>query len=165
MIALAIHVVKEGEPLAEEDILQHTTITCSGKKGIMTTEELASLNASITEALKHIKPYNGPSRIWFAFQDSLMEGCHRLYAIVSDLPVSPHTTKLLAQLALRLDRKLQHGVDDSNGIVGTCIEEIVAVLQKFAKIDPECIEVFSMLLRQSTVFDWEAPLIRMFDER
>ena len=39
--------------------------------------------AEISGALRYIKAYEGPSRIWFVYQDSLIEGRNRLSAIFS----------------------------------------------------------------------------------
>ena len=73
------------------------------------------------------------------------EGCNRLSAIVSELPVGIVTTQLLVDLSLRLDQKLQRGgVDDSDGVVGGFIEKVVSVLQEYAKLDPSCVEAFKI---------------------
>ena len=116
--------------------------------------------------MKYIKPYTGPSRTWFANQDSLREGCNRLSAIVSELPVNKETTEVLIKMLLRLDKKLCFGgVDDSNGIVGGFIDETVRILIEYARMDSACIEIFKLLVGQQTCFGWEEPLVRIFDER
>jgi len=62
-----------------------------------------------------------------------------LSAIISDLPISLQTAKLLVSLLLRIDKKLMNGgVDDSDGAVGGFIEQTVQILQEYSKIDPEC---------------------------
>src|SRR3989338_8647351 len=116
MVALAIYAVLNGKPLASEDKQQRSEVKCGDRREVLNKDELAAVKESITEAMKYIKPYHGPSRTWFANQDSLREGCARLAAVVSDLPVNAQTAELLVKLLLRLDRKLQiGGVDDSNG--------------------------------------------------
>ena len=73
---------------------------------------------------------------------------------------------LLVKLLLRLDKKLQvGGVDDSNGIVGGFMSEVVEMLEEFAQVDPACIEAFEPLVGIQTCFGWEEPLVRIFDER
>ena len=62
MAALALYVVMSDQPLSKE--------------------EFGEVRKSITESMKYIKPYSGPSRTWFANQDSLREGCNRLSAIL-----------------------------------------------------------------------------------
>jgi len=79
--------------------------------------------------------------------------------------VSGQTAKLLVDLLLRLDKKLcQGGVDDSNGIVGGFIYEIVDMLQEYAKFDPACIKAFEKFYNQSTCFEWEESLVKILDE-
>ena len=116
--------------------------------------------------MRYIKPYRGPSRTWFANQDSLREGCNRLSAIVSDLPVSKQVADILVKLLLRLEKKLSvGGVDDSNGIVGGLAGELVALLEEFAQIDPSCIDAFEPLCGKQYCFGWEEPLVRILDEK
>ena len=96
-VALAIHMVKNGEPLTEEDMhLVHAPI-CSGTKGELSESKLAATKREITTYLRYIKPYNGPSRIWFAYQSDLSEGCHRLAKVVSELPVSVQTHEVVGE--------------------------------------------------------------------
>ncbi len=162
MVALAIHVVKEGRPLAKKDKKQAHTPTCSGKLGKLSDGDFATTKKAITSAMRYVKPYRGPSRTWFAYQNSLSEGCNRLSAIVSDLPVGEHTASLLVNLLLRLDKKLcTGGVDDSNGIVGGFVEEVVEVLKECAKLDLKCIKSFANLKDRETCFGWEEPLLKL----
>jgi len=166
VVALALHAVMDGQPLDDEDKQQISEVRCSGKREELTKDELASIKKNITASMKHIKPYHGPSRTWFANQDSLQEGCNRLRAIVSDLPVNQQTAEVLVKLLLRLDKKLcSGGVDDSNGIVGGFMSEIVQLLIEYARIDSECIKAFNALTGiGTTCFGWEEPLVRIYDE-
>ncbi len=160
MVAVAIYAVKSGKPLTDEDRHLVSQPTCGGKLGILNKSELSAVKKSITGAMKYIKPYNGPSRIWFSYQNSLSEGCNRLSKIVSELPVSKQTVKLLVDMLLRLDDKLcRGGVDDSDGTVGRFIEEIVQMLKEYAKLDPSCAKAFSELKGKETCFGWEKPLL------
>lgn len=161
-VALALRVVLGGRPLTEGDKLQQTDPSCSGKVAESTSAQLVKIKQDITAATRYIKPYSGPSRIWFAYQNSLDEGCNRLSAIVSDIPVNLQTAKLLVGTLLRLDRKLTHsGVDDSNGTVGGFIQQTVDVLREFARLCPACIPAFRALKNQETCFGWEEPLLRL----
>ena len=165
MVAVAIYAVRGGKPLEEKDKEIIDSPECSGRLGELSKEELAATKKSITAALRYIKPYNGPSRIWFSYQNSLTEGCNRLSVIVSRLPVSEQTAKLLVNMLLRLDKKLcTGGVDDSEGMVGGFITEVAFVLKEYAKLDPACIKTFAKFCEQSTCFGWEEPLERIFDE-
>ena len=165
LVALAIHVVMRGKKLLPKDRDMITGPECSENLGELTKEDLSSVKNSITGAMRYIKAYSGPSRTWFAYQNSLDEGCNRLSKIVSDLPVSKQTTKLLIDLLLRLDEKLcRGGVDDSNGTVGGFVEGVVEVLKEYAQLDPSCIKVFKNLADKETCFGWEASLVEIFDE-
>lgn len=160
MVALAIYVVQNGKPLTDYDKKLVQNPTCSGELGILSDSELTAIKKTITSALGYIKAYTGPSRTWFAYQNSLSEGCNRLSAIVSGLPVSTQIADLLVDLLLRLDKKLcTGGVDDSDGEVGGFIEEIVSVLQEFVKLDSHCAAAFDKLKNRETCFDWEKPLL------
>lgn len=162
MVALAIYAVKGGKPLTDEDKRQVLRVTCSGRLGELSKEELSEIKNEITGAIKYVKPYNGPSRIWFSYQNSLSEGYNRLSKIVSELPVSEQTAKLLVDMLLRLDKKLcTGGVDDSDGTVGGFIEETVQMLKEYAKLDPECVKAFRELKGKETCFGWEEPLLKM----
>ncbi len=160
MVAVAIYALKKGKPLTDDDKRLVGQPMCSGKLGSLSKKELSSAKKSITDAMRYIKPYNGPSRIWFSYQDSLSEGCGRLSKIISELPVSEQTTSLLVDMLLRLDKKLSYGgVDDSDGTVGGFIEETVQMLKEYATLDPSCTKVFHELEGIKTCFGWEEPLV------
>ncbi len=162
MVALALYVVMDGKPLTDEDKKLVQSPTCGGRLGTLSSRELSETKKAITDALRYIKPYTGPSRTWFAYQNSLEEGCNRLSALISDLPVGIITAEVLVDLLLRLDKKLSTGgVDDSDGTVGGFIEEVVAVLQDFAKLDPSCVKAFDKLKNKETCFGWEEPLLKI----
>ena len=166
MLALALYAVMNGKPLTDKDKLHGHKVECGKRREALNKEELMLVKMSITASMKHIKPYSGPSRTWFANQDSLREGCNMLSAIVSDLPVNKQSAEILVNLLSRLDKKLRiGGVDDSNGIVGGFMNEIVSVLEEFAKIDPGCINAFESLVGKDTCFEWDEPLIRILDEQ
>jgi hypothetical protein len=82
MVAVAICAVSGGRPLAEEDKRSVPEVACSGKLGELDKASLPAVKKTITDALKYIKPYSGPSRTWSAYQQSLSEGCARLSKIV-----------------------------------------------------------------------------------
>ncbi len=162
MVAVAIQAVMGGRPLDDEDKRLVSQVTCSGQLGVLSSEKLAATKKAITAALSYIKPYRGPSRIWFAYQNSLSEGCNRLSALVGELPVSERTAVLLVNLLLRLDRKLREGgVDDSDGTVGGFMEELVGVLKEYAGLDPTCTRAFHALKNKETCFGWEESLLEL----
>ncbi|MFH1946787.1 MAG: SWIM zinc finger family protein [Candidatus Magasanikbacteria bacterium] len=164
MVAVAIYAVMDGKPLKEEDKKNETEVSCSGKIGELSKERLKTVKADISGAMRYIKSYNGPSRLWFAYQDSLSEGCARLSAIISELPVSLQTAKLLINLLLRLDKKLCNAVDDSDGTVGGFMMEVVGVIKEYIEIDPVCAESITLLVGKETCFEWGDPLWNLIEE-
>jgi len=166
MVALALYAVMNGRPLNNKDKDLCHQVECSRRREASSKEELDAVKKSISAAMRYIKPYRGPSRTWFAYQDSLREGCNRLATIVSDLPVNKQVAEVLVTLLLRLDKKLRvGGVDDSDGTVGGFMNEVVQMLEEYAQIDPACIEAFGPLVGRETCFGWEEPLVRILDER
>lgn len=162
MVALAIYAIMRGKPLDLKDKQQITSPAPSGKLGELSKEELSKVKKSITESVRYIKAYTGPSKTWFAYQGSLSEGTNRLSAIISELLVSKQTAEILIDLLLRLDKKVcSGGVDDSDGTVGTFMQETVIVLEDYAKLDPEVIESLKKLENQETCFGWEEPLLKL----
>jgi len=160
MVAVAIYTVMGGKKLNDEDKRPVSQAVCSGRLGELSKSELVATKRAITAGMRYIKSYEGPSRIWFSYQDSLMEGCNRLSKIISELPVSEPAAKLLVAMLLRLDDKLcRGGVDDSDGTVGGFIEETVQVLKEYAKLDPACAKAFSELEGKETCFGWEESLL------
>jgi len=165
MVALAIWAILRGAPLSEDDKKQKNEVEFCGKAGELSDKELAQAKEKIREAQKYIKAYIGPSKTWFAYQNSLSEGCNRLSAIASELPAGAKTAKLLIDLLLRLDKKLcTGGVDDSDGAVGGFIEGCVALLLEFAHADKNCAKEFKKLAGVGTCFGWEESLTRYFDD-
>lgn len=164
MVALAIYVVQDGKPLTVDNKKLVKNPTCSGKLGTLSDNEMSDASQAITTSIRYIKAYMGSSHTWFAYQNSLSEGCNRLSAIISDLPVNIKTAELLIDLLLRLDKKLCcGGVDDSDGAVGGFIGEVVEVLQEFTKLDPSCTTAFDKLKNIETCFGWEKPLLKTND--
>ena len=162
MVAVAICAVTGGKPLNNDDKKIYDQPICSGKLKELDKKELAAIKKSITAAMRYIKSYVGPSRIWFAYQNSLSEGCNRLSKIISGLPVNLQTAELLVDVLLRLDdRVCRGGVDDSDGTVGGFMEQTVNVLLDFVKIDKNCAKAFVKLKGVETSFGWEEPLVKL----
>lgn len=161
LVALAIYAVKQGEKLAESDKTQITKPTASNFPGELSETELKAVKQEITAAVKYIKYYSGPSRTWFVYQNSLQEGCNRLSTIISKLPISEQTASLIVDLLIRSDKKLQYGVDDSDGTIGGFIEESVEVLKQYAQLDHYCLQAFYELKNRETCFGWEESLLTL----
>lgn len=162
LVALAIRAAAGGKSLLQSEKAMQSTPEYSGRTGELTKDELKLAQGEISAGMRCIKPYNGPSRMWFAYQASLCEGCNRLSALFSELPVSEQTAELVVKTLLRLDKKLcRGGVDDSDGTIGGFIEESVVMLEQYAKTDPLCTQAFSALVGHETCFQWEEPLLKI----
>lgn len=162
LVAVAIYAVLGGEELSQDDKKIIAEPMCTKISGELTEEKLTLTKQTIASALRYIKAHYGPSRNWLAYQDSLREGCLRLSQITSDLPVSLQTTKLLIDMLLRLDAKLQRGgVDDSDGTISEFIENTVQILQEYAEFDSSCLIAFKKLKNKQTCFGWEEPLVKL----
>ena len=162
MVAVAIRAIVGGKPLLDEDKKLVRNPVCSGQLGELNKKELSATKKNITAAMRYIKPYNGPSRIWFEYQNSLSEGCNRLSKIIFDLPVSKQTAKLLIDMLLGLDDRLcQGGVDDSDGTVGSFINETAQILEEYVKFDSSCAVAFQDLKNKETCFGWEEQLVKL----
>jgi len=166
MIALAIYSIFEGKPIPKQTKEVVSSPKSSGKIGKLTPEEIKNIKMKVYQAIRYIKPYNGPSRIWFSYQASLLEGCNRLATIISRLPVSLESADLIVKLMIRLDKKLvSGGVDDSDGTVGTFIENCVQLIIGFCELDICCKKAIKQLAGISSCFDWEEPLLKLISER
>lgn len=166
MVALALYAVLRGKKLpVEETAPVAEELICSGQLGELTKDDLTAVKKEISNALRYIKAYNGPSRTWFAYQESLDEGCKYLREIFSKLPVSRQTSELVIKILLKIDDRLcRGGVDDSDGTVGGFIGEAVELLNEFVELDHSCIKSFKLLCQRSTCFGWEEPLVKILDE-
>jgi len=163
LVALSIHLVKQGQPLTDQDLEIYYQPQSSGQLGELSSTQLTQTKKQITAALRYIKPYDGPSRIWFAYQASLEQGCYRISTLVNHLPISLQTAKILVNLMLRLDRKLTDGgVDDSNGTVGGLIQDLVNVLNQYIDLDPQCLRACDKLVDIQTCFDWQQELVQQY---
>jgi hypothetical protein len=162
IVAVALYAVSEGKKIDEARMSASAAPMSSGQRGALNRDRILEIKGEVTAAMRCIKPYDGPSRIWFAYQASLSEGCARLADIVSGLPVCPASARLLVDMLLRLDRKLcMGGVDDSDGTVGDFMTAVVEVLLDFARIAPECVGEFRKLRGRDSSFGWEEPLVAL----
>jgi hypothetical protein len=155
MIALAIAAVYAYRP--DATALDNTPLdiaVCSGEVRALTEAERLSAKAEIIAALRHIKPYNGPSRVWFQYQASLTQGTRKLLLVLSKLPVCTGSVDIIVGLLRRLDRKLLGGVDDSDGTVGDGMVEMVEVLNLFTNHDCALEGHIRKRLPEGAAFDW-----------
>ncbi len=162
MVAVAIYALFRGDKIPEDSIEVLLHPVCSNKIGELNETELVEVKEKISQAVKLIRAYSGPSSTWFHYQNKLSEAVNRLTEVVSKMPVSYQTTDILIRLLVRLDKKLvSGGVDDSDGTVGGFITDVVEVLKEFAKLDEKCLKAFNKLKGVSTCFGWENSLLQL----
>ena len=90
----------------------------------------------ITAALKKVRSYDGPSRIWFEYQHKLDIAAGMIQDAVPLLDPTLDNTKYLWKLVLKLSKKLSEGgVDDSNGTIGDAILFIIEHIVNIAHED------------------------------
>ncbi len=164
MTAVAVWAVTGDQKLSEGEREINHQIKFSGKVDEPSDSETEQVKTEISTALKYIKAYTGPSKIWFQYQDYLSEGCNRLAKIFSGLPASEHPAELIVETLLKLDKKLTSGgVDDSDGVVGDFIVSTVDLLLQFVDAKPECKSAFVVLSNKTTCFGWEEPLLKYIE--
>lgn len=96
----------------------------------------ADAKLHISAAIKKIRSYDGPSRIWFEYQRKLDIAAGMISEALPLLDTSMANTKYLWKIVLRLSDKLARGgVDDSNGTIGGAIYATLERIAQMAKHD------------------------------
>lgn len=114
----------------------------------------------VAAAVRKIKPYHGPSKIWFSYQRELDFGSGCIVEAVQKLPATKENAEYLWSLVLKLSKKLSHGgVDDSNGTVGNCIASLVKQCAGYAKEKSELKPIIERFTEEDTGFGFEDILI------
>jgi len=163
MIALAIASVYKYRPEDTTSIqIPLNQAVCSGEVRDITKDELGIIKKEINSALKHIKSYNGPSKTWFAYQDSLSKGTRLILYTLSKLPVCTMSADFCIDLIIKLDDKLANsGIDDSDGTIGDLVGEILELLSMFKDDDPNLREYIISKFPRKTNFEWEKELFTL----
>jgi hypothetical protein len=132
---------------------------CSGVVREITIDEITEVRIGIKQALRHIKSYDGPSRIWFAYQAKLEKGSRLMLYALSNIPVCKKSADICIDLIERLDEKLATGgIDDSNGVVGELIDQIRELLSMFCEEDVTLKDYIVAKFPTDTNFGWELHL-------
>lgn len=127
-------------------------------------DSLQAAKQLVAQAIRKIKPYHGPSKIWFDYQRRLDVGSGCIMEAVINLPPSKEHAKYLWSLVLKLSKKLSHGgVDDSNGTVGGCIFSLVEQCGRYAKEKPELKSVIQKFAEDDTRFGFEEELLSILE--
>ena len=122
-------------------------------------DNLDAVKQLVAGGMRKIKPYTGPSKIWFSYQRELDVGSGMIEEAVKNLPASKEHAKYLWSLVLKLSKKLSEGgVDDSNGTVGGCIISLVVQCGKYAKEKHELKAMVMKFAEDDTGFGFEDEL-------
>ncbi len=149
MIALGLAVL-QASGKAEEDSQENYSPT-----------DLKEAKRLVSAAMRKIKSYNGPSRVWFDYQHKLEIGSAEITEALQNLPANRENATYLWSLVMKLSHKLAYdGVDDSNGIVGGCIDSIVHQLEDYGKKDPSLKPLLQKFTQEETGFGFEEDLAK-----
>lgn len=132
---------------------------CSGEVREITKNEITEVRMGISQALRYIRSYDGPSRTWFAYQAKLEKGSRLMLYALSSIPVCKKSADICIDLIERLDEKLATGgIDDSDGVVGELIDQIGELLSMFCEEDVTLKEYIVANFPTDTNFGWELHL-------
>lgn len=126
--------------------------------------DLVEAKEIVRDGMKRIKPYRGPSKIWFRYQRDLSVGCGMIEDAVAALPPIKENAKYIWSLVKRLDKKLLNGIDDSDGTVGGCVSGLIEQLAAHAEENPELISMIEQFCSEGTSYDFHVMLEGMIDE-
>ena len=157
MIALAIASVFKYRP-EDAHILTMPLdqAVCSGEVREITKEELVNIKNEIKTAFTFIKNYNGPSKTWFTYQNSLLKGSRLMLYALSNLSICKVGVDVCIDIIKKLDNKLaKSGLDDSDGTIGDLIEEIMELLGMFISEDPNLATYIVAKFPKKTNFGWD----------
>ncbi len=134
------------------------------EKENITATTLAEAKKIISSAIKKIKPYNGPSKIWFSYQHNLEVAALIIKQVIKELPADKEVAKYLWSLVLKLSKKLSHGgVDDSDGFVGGAIDGIVEKIANIAQKNKEILPLAQKFTKDYTGFGFEGYLKQLLE--
>lgn len=121
--------------------------------------DLAEAKLLVSAGMRKLKAYDGPSRIWFAYQNNLDIGCGIIEAAVQNLPPNKENAKYIWKLVLKLsDKMIYGGIDDSNGTVGNCATALATQCAKYANQKPELKPFILKFANDDTDFGFESDL-------
>lgn len=125
-------------------------------------ENLKEVKQLVSKGIRKIKPYVGPSKIWFSYQRKLDIAAGIIEEAVKNLLANKENAKYLWSLVLKLSDKLATGgIDDSNGTIGGCISKLVKQCGQFAINKNELRTMVQEFTKDDTGFGFEDELKQM----
>lgn len=157
LIALAIAITKmygKWDDIYED--MELDTAYCSWEIRDITDDERVTINTAIRKAMSHICSYDGPSSTWFAYQDHLRQGSRMLLMALSDLPICHESVDICCKTLSKIDIRLcEWWVDDSDGVVWDCMDQIMEVLCLMSDIYPPIVPYILKILPEWQTWDWD----------
>lgn len=148
MLALALYVLHEAGQ-----------VDASGNPIGSAKLESGDARDHIAAALKKIRSYDGPSRIWFEYQRKLDTAAGMIETAVPLLDPTLDNTKYLWKLVLKLSKKLSDGgVDDSNGTIGNAIIFVIERITDMAHTSSDILKWAQQNCTDDTGFYFEEDL-------
>ncbi len=121
--------------------------------------DLDAVKQLVAAAMRKIKPYHGPCKIWFSYQRELDVGSGMIKEAVKNLPANKENAKYIWSLVLKLSKKLAYGgVDDSDGTVGNCVSFLVKQCGRYSKEKLELKQIIKKFTEDDTEFGFEDEL-------
>lgn len=135
----------------------------SGTIAAATTEpqpptDLATAKQIVNAGMSKLRAYRGPSKVWFSYQRTLATGAGMIAQAISGLPASKENAAYLWGVIMRIDKKLVNGVDDSDGVVGDCVTQIIQQLAEYTQAAPTLAPVIRRYCNKKTNFCFEDEL-------
>jgi hypothetical protein len=120
---------------------------------------LADVKRSVSEGMRKLGSYSGPSSTWWSYQRKLATGSGIITDAIEGLEPSPKHAEYLWSLVLRISNKLATtGIDDSDGTVGDCVYSIIEKLAEFGTQMPELKPLLKSFCKDDTGFGFEDEL-------
>ena len=126
---------------------------------LLAPKNLSEVKQLVNLGMRKIKAYVGPSKYWDKYVHSLDTGAMIIVESIQNLEATKENVKYLWQLVLRLSKKLsQGGVDDSDGIVGGCVDKIIRKIIDMVRKNKELIKLLHSFTDDYTGFGFEEDL-------
>lgn len=119
---------------------------------------LEEIKPLVNAGMGKLRYYTGPSRTWFSYQRALATGAAMIADAVSRLPPTKENARYLWQLIARIDKKLVNGIDDSDGVVGACVMDLIEQLAVYANRQPDLEPIIRRFCDKETNFNFEHEL-------
>jgi len=134
----------------------------TGKEEEAPPANLKEAKLCVDAAMRKLRAYTGPSRVWFSYQRTLSIGAGMTVDAVSNLSASKEHADYIWKIVLRISKKLATGgIDDSEGVVGDCVYRLIEQLGAYAEQNSELKAHMRMRYTDDTGFGFEDDLQKL----